>query len=183
MGVTGKQTSGVWTNSDGLYWRYGVNEGTAQITGDLKTFGARRVCEVTIDLDSLPAHDATNAVQIQSDTVTIPAGALIEEIELIAMEETAGTNANLDIGLVDQDRSTEIDFNGLIAAGDDFNGGTDLGKVYRYVVGTTDAGALVGTKITNTGLITANAETANFTAGVLKCRIFYSMPLASDLAA
>lgn len=183
MAVVGKQTSGVWdTNADGLYWRYGTNEGTAQITGELKTFGARRMVEVTIDLDSLPTAASGNE-QIQSDTVTIPAGALIEEVELIATEETAGTNANLDIGLVDQDRSTEIDFNGLITAGDDFNGGTDLGKVYRYVVGSTDAGALIGTKLTNTGLITASPDTADFTQGVLKCRVYYSIPLASDLSA
>lgn len=182
MAVVGKQTTGVYTNADGLYWRYGVNEGTAQITGEYNSFGPRHVAEVTIDLDSLPTV-ASGDKQIQSDTVTIPSGALIEELELITTEETAGTNANLDIGLVDQNRSTEIDFNGLLTAGDDFNGGTDLGKVYRYVVGTTDAGALVGTKLTNTGLITANAETADFTAGVLKVRIFYTIPLASDLSA
>lgn len=183
MAVVGKQTSGVWdTNSDGLYWRYGVNEGTAQITGEYKTYGPRRMVEVTIDLDSLPTVASGNE-QIQSDTVTIPSGALIEEVELVATEETAGTNANIDIGLVDQDRSTEIDFNGLITAGDDFNGGTDLGKVYRYVVGTTDAGALIGTKLTNTGLITASADTADFTSGVLKCRVYFTIPLASDLSA
>lgn len=183
MAVVGKQTSGVWdTNSDGLYWRYGVNEGTAQITGSYKQLGPRHMVEVTIDLDSLPTVASGNQ-QIQSDTVTIPNGALIEEVELQVTEETAGTNANLDIGLVDQDRSTEIDFNGLIAAGDDINGGTDLGKIYRYVVGSTDAGALIGTKLTNTGLITANAETADFTAGVVKCRVYYIIPLASDLSA
>lgn len=181
MAVVGKQTSGVWdTNADGLYWRYGTNEGTSQITGELKTYGARRMVEVTIDLDSLPSN---GDVQIQSDGVTLPAGALIEELELTVTEETAGTNANLDIGLVDQDRSTEIDFNGLLTAGDDINGGTDLGAVHRYVLGTTDAGALVGTKLTNTGLITANYDTAAFTAGVVKCRIYFTIPLASDLSA
>ena len=182
MAVVGKQTTGVWHNADSLYWRYGANEGTAQNVGTYQTPGPRRMAEIVIDLDSLPTVASGN-VQIQSDTVTIPAGAIIEEVEVIVTEETAGTNANLDVGLVDQDRSTEIDFNGLLAAADAFNAGTDLGTITRYTVGTTEAGALIGTRLTNTGLITANAETADWTAGVVKVRVFYSFPVASDLSA
>lgn len=182
MAVVGKETSNVWLNNDGLLWKYGTAEATKQITGEYNVLGPRHMVEVTVDLDSLPTV-ASGDEQIQSDSVTIPNGAFIEEVEVLVTEETAGTNANLDLGLVDQDRSTEIDFNGLLAAADAFNGGTDLGTITRYTVGTTEVGALVGTKLTNTGLITASAETADFTAGVLKVRVFYYMPLASDLSA
>lgn len=181
MAVVGKKTS-FWKNNDGLSVFFGRDEGSSDASGEYNTLGPQRMVEVVIDLDSLPTQAGGN-VQIQSDTVTLPAGAIIEKLEIICTEETTGTNANLDIGLVRLDRSTELDYNGLLAAGDDFNGGTDLGSVYTYVKGTTDAGALVGTKLAYTGYITANAETADWTAGVIKVRVFFSFPVASDLSA
>jgi len=173
-----------WHNDDGLYILYGVSEADVNRAGSIKYLGnGRHVAEVVISLPDLPLYNATADadVQIVSDTVVIPNGAFIEEVEIVTTKETAGTNANLDLGLVDQDRVTEIDFDGFLVAGDDFNGGTDLGTVYRYVQGTTDHGALIGTKITNSGLITARADTADFTAGVIKVRIFFSVPLSADL--
>jgi hypothetical protein len=168
-----------WVNSDGLSINFGTAEATVAFGGHKVHYG-RHCTEFSLRLANLATVASTNEMII-GDTVTIPSGALIEEIEVIVTEETAGVNANLDLGLVDQDRSTELDFNGLLAAADAFNGGTDLGTVTRYVVGTTEAGALVGTVLANTGLVTASADTADFTAGVLLIRIFWSVPLTADL--
>jgi hypothetical protein len=135
--------------------------------------------EVTVALASLPAFGTANK-QILDPTVMIPNGAFIEQVSVVVTKETTGANANFNLGLVDQDRSTEIDFDGLLAAADAFNGGTDLGTVTDYVVGTTEAGALIGTKITNTGYLVGWADTADFTAGVIKCRIYYTVNASAD---
>lgn len=182
MAVVGKKTTNFWKNNDGLSVFFGTQEGTSDASGEYRTDGPRRMVEVVIDLDSLETQ-ASGKQQIQSDTVTLPAGAIIEQVDVLVTEETAGTNANLDVGLVKLDRSTEIDFNGLLAAADAFNAGTDLGTLTSYVVGTTEAGALIGTKLAYTGYITAAPETADWTAGVVKVRVYYSFPVASDLSA
>lgn len=180
MAVVTKRTTGTWTNLDGLFIPFGVQEAAATNTGEFKHVGGRHIAEVIIDLANLPTQ-ASGDIQIQSDTVTIPNGAFIEEIRLTVLKETTGATATLDIGLVDQDRATEIDFNGLVTAHAGINDGTDLGQVFLINIGSTGAGALVGTKITNSGLITANPLTASFTAGVVKAEIYYSVPLSTDL--
>ena len=182
MAVVSK-LSNVAVNADGLAIRYGTSEATVGATGAHVTMaeGGVHVVEVVIDLAALPTAASGNE-QIQSETVTIPNGAFIEKVEILVTEEpTTSGSPNLDLGLVDQDRSTELDFNGLLAAADAFETGTDLGARVEYVKGTTEAGALIGTVLTNTGLITASADTADWTDGVVKARIYYSMPLAADL--
>lgn len=170
-----------WINSDGLLVKFGPDLARATRVGEyMDTASGRHCAEVTVALASLPTIASGN-VLILDDSVTIPNGAFIEEVQVVCTKETAGVNANFNLGLVDQDRSTQIDFDGFLAAADDFNAGTDLGYVQSYFKGTTEVGALVGTKITNTGLLCANADTGDFTAGVIKCRIYYSTPASADL--
>lgn len=179
---TVQRVTGVEKNADGLMVAYHKAQGTSTKTGEYtEVSGDRHIVETIISLPGLPAYGATARNQILDSTVTIPNGAFIEMVRVVVLKETTGANANLDLGLVDQDGLTEIDFNGFLAAADAFNGGTDLGTVTDYVVGTTEAGALIGTKITNTGLLVAAADTADFTAGVVKVQIFYSIPLSGDL--
>lgn len=183
MAVVDKNTN-EWVNSDGLLVKFGTDKARAERGGEFSMLGEGRHCvEVTIDLAALPTAVSGNE-QIQCDNVTIPNGAFIEQVDVLVTEEPtegSGTDANLDVGLVDQDRSTEIDFNGLLAAADVWHAGTDLGTLTTYVKGTTEAGALIGTRITNTGIITASADTDDWTDGVVKVRIFYSMPHSDDL--
>lgn len=172
--------SDVRTNEDGLRIWGPASAQTLTRGGELVSADGKHCSEVYIPLASVAAYDSGNQT-IVSENVAIPAGAFIEKVEIFVTKETAGSNANLDIGLVRTDRSTELDFNGLITAGDDFNGGTDLGASYSYVKGTTDAGALVGTKLAYTGILTANAETANFSAGVIRVRVYWSIPHSNDV--
>lgn len=180
MAVVGLTTT-KWHNADNLLVPFGRDEAVITRAGQYKdTVAGRHIVQVSIDLTTLPTVASGNE-QIVADNVMIPSGAFIEQVDVLVTKETAGVNANLDLGLVDQDRSTEIDFNGFLAAADAFNAGTDLGTLTTYVVGTTEAGALIGTKLTNTGLITASPDTADFTAGVIQVRIYYSLPLSADL--
>lgn len=171
----------VYTNADGVRIFEPGSARTVTRGGEVYD-GSKHVTKVVIALASLPTVASGNK-QIVAENVTIPNGAFIEEVEVLVIKEPtdASGTANLDVGLVDQDRSTEIDFNGLLAAADAFNSGTDLGRKTLYNLGTTEVGALVGTKITNTGLITANAETADFTGGVIEVRVVWTVPLTADL--
>lgn len=171
--------SNIWTNNDGLAVPMGPSEATVTRVGEYNNESGEHWTEADIDLSVLTTGNQT----ILSDTVTIPNGAFVYRVSVTVTKEPtdASGTANLDLGLIDQDRSTEIDFNGFLAAADAWNSGTDLGRTTTYELGTTEAGALVGTKITNTGLLVANAETAVFTAGVIKVRIFWFVPLAADL--
>lgn len=171
-----------WLNDDGLLVRFGANEAQVTRGGQFAmTDGPRHIAQVTIDLASLPTA-ASGDEQIVADNVIIPDNAFIEKVEVLVIEEPTTAGApNLDLGLVRLDRTTEIDFNGLLAAADAFEDGTDVGELHVFDTTTTESGALIGTQITNPGLITASADTADWTDGTLQVRIYYQIPLAADL--
>ncbi len=181
MAVVDKNTN-EWLNSDGLLVKFGTDKARVERGGEYSALGnGQHIVSLMIDLASLPTAASGNE-QIQCDNVTIPNGAFLTKVRVTVVEEPATVGSpNLDLGLVDQDRSTEIDFNGLLAATDTWETGTDLGTVVEYTHGSTEVGALVGTKITNTGLITASADTADWTDGTIKVDIEYFMPHTDDL--
>lgn len=170
---------GTWSNSDGLYIKFGTDEVTVTDGGEYNTFGALHEVELEIPLASL----STSTNYFLSDTVTIPNGARIEKVVLVVeTAATSGGSATLDIGLIDQDRSTAFDDDGLVAALA-LAEMSDEGAVITFVngadstpAGESGDGALVGTTLSNTGLIIASANTAVFTAGRLKCRIYWYNP-------
>lgn len=177
-------TSSIWQNSDGLRIKFGPAEAdrTGAYVGQFAGPGAgTMVTEADIDLATVAA---STTPYILSPTVSIPNGAFIQSVTVEVLVETAGVNANLDIGLIDQDCATEIDFDGILAAADAFNGGTDIGTYTNYVRDsgglTTEGGALLGTVLTNTGLLTARYDTAAFTAGRLRIRILWYKPVVPN---
>lgn len=175
--------SGTWYNSDGLLVQFPQATSVVTRAGEVKNFG-RHCSEVVLALTTLPTQASGN-IQIISETCVIPSGVFIEEVQVFVLKETAGVNANLDVGLIRLDRATELDYNGFLAAADDFNSGTDLGGTTAYTRGagsvTTEGGALIGTKTANAGLLTANPETADWTAGILRIRVFWSVPLTAEI--
>lgn len=158
-----------WTNADGLYIRFGREEATLGTAGEYHNYGAQREVEVKIDLTGLALTSS-----ILSDTVVIPSGAFIEEVAVLTTVAATGATAALNIGLVDQDRSTALDADGLVAAlavtAIDTAGETNVIRK-----GSTGAGALIGTTLTNAGLLVADYDTAAFTAGEVVVRIRYSV--------
>lgn len=160
-----------WHNSDGLYVKFGTEEATVGVAGAYAaTRQNERMVEVVITLTALA--DATET--ILSDTVTIPKGARITRVRVINQTAATGTNATMDLGLIDQDRTTELDYDGLLvnAPRTDWD---DAGETKEYTIGVTGIGALCGTTLANTGLLTASYDTAAFTAGVIRVQVYYWM--------
>jgi hypothetical protein len=158
---------GTWTNNDGLYIKYGQTEVTPTIGGVIDFDGFQRI-EFELDLTTL-----TSSAAVLMDNVVIPDNSQIVSIEVIVTEVTAGTNSNLNIGLMKTDRTTEIDNDGLIAAGDAWHTSAK-GTRLRYDVGTTEAGAILGTTITDPALIVGYYDTGAFTDGTLRVTIDFT---------
>lgn len=167
---------GTWLNNDGLFIKFGSDEGkvgTAYgFAGEYNVLNdGMHAVEVTLT----PMTALTTTGTIVSDSVTIPNGARIHEVIVIAETACTGATATLDVGLIDQDRSTAFDDDGLVAAlavaSIDAAGETNVLRV-----GSTSAGALIGTTLTNTGLIVASYNTAAFTAGKVKVVVHYYIP-------
>lgn len=162
---------GTWLNGDGLYVKFGTTEGNAGRGGQYRSVGPLEVIDLEVTLSNL----TTSAETILSDVVAIPKGAFIQRTEVVVLTTSAGTNSNLDIGLVDMDRSSNAAAQALVAAGDAWHEG-DEGVITVYEDGTTEAGTIYGTPLATAKLITAGAETAAFTAGVIRIRVYYFMP-------
>jgi len=161
-----------WTNADGLLVLFGNEQGQLGRAGEYNKLGPEHHTQIVIDLT-----DLTTSEQILSPTVTIPNGAVIMQVDVTVDEvaTSASSTANLDLGLIDQDRTTEIDYDGLLAKADVWLGSA-IGTKTEYVVGTTEVGALVGTPLTNTGLLSASYDTDAYTAGEIIVDIYWYMP-------
>lgn len=177
---------GTWTNADGLYIRYGSDEAEVATGGQYSTDGALH--EVEVQLPYTDFDSATPSLPHSTDSfgVVLPKGARIEEIETVVTSAftSSGTigSSTLSIGLKKaSDRSTELDHDGLTTASAT---GTALGlatvgtkTVIR--VGSTGAGALLGTTLAENGvLVLANTAHGSHphTAGAVRIRIRYFFP-------
>lgn len=160
---------GTWMNNDGLYIKYGTDEATAGKAGaygDVES--GQHVVEANITLTGLGTSAA-----IVDDNVFIPAGVFITRVEIVATTAaTSGGSAVLNLGLQRRDRSTELDYDGFVAAAPVADFGA-AGNTVAYTQGSDEHGALIGTTLANSGYLTADYDTAAFTAGVLKVRIFF----------
>lgn len=160
-----------YLNSDGLYWKTGQDEATEGKGGEYNKGGPDHIVEVEIDLTSLALTST-----VLSDTVTIPIGARIEEVEVVAETvATSGGAAALNVGLYRTDRTTAIDADGLVAA----LALTTIDASGEKTVlrpGSTGAGALIGTTLTNPGLLVADYDTAAYTAGRVVIRVRWYKP-------
>lgn len=170
---------GTWTNDDGLYIKYGPTEVTVVDGGEILA-GQGDVHLLEFDLDYTTVDDsATAGATIVGDNVIIPKGAIVERIQIFTETawDSAGDAFVMNMGTVQLDRSTEIDFNGLLAAipQADMNA---AGEFQEVIVGHTYAGADIGVVGSSTyaGLITVDYDTAAPTAGKSKFRVFYHMP-------
>jgi hypothetical protein len=159
---------GTWTNSDGLRVLFGTDEAVTGKAGEYCTDGAERVVEVSIAVTPL----TTSAVR-QDEFVTLPAGAFITKVELVTLVAVTSSGSGvLNVGLQRLDRTTELDYDGLIAALPvaSFNA---AGETVSLTEGVTYHGALIGTELAYPGYLTADYDTADFTAGTVRVRISY----------
>lgn len=163
---------GTWHNNDGLYVKFGSSEGQLSNAGQYNT-DLDQVTEAVIEFG-----DIGSSASIVSDVVELPVGAAISKVVLIAEEAfTSAGAATLDIGLIREDRSTELDYNGLVAALA-LTSIDAVGDRVELIQGSTGHGALVGTVLANKGYLTVNYGTAAYTAGRLVVRVHWYMPAA-----
>ncbi len=168
-----------WLNGDSLYVKFGTNEITPAKGGAVNKVGDPRQCYV-FDLDLTTLGDSSGFIFL-SDTLTIPTGAIVDEVRVTVTEVTAGTNSNFNLGVYKTDRTTAIDADGYLAAADVWHTAA-IGTVTSYVVGTTEAGADIGqVHGADPGLIVAFYDTGAFTAGKLRIEIFWIMTTADML--
>jgi hypothetical protein len=159
-----------WQNSDGLRVKLGTEEGTPAVGGEYVTTGARRAISIEIDLADLNTSTDT----ILHDTSMIPAGAFVEEVEImtLVLATSAGGTATLTVGVYKTDR-TVLDADGyIVTAAQTLMDAA--GEVTSVIIGHGDVGTLVGEAISENGLISAIAGTEVFTAGRVRLTFYYS---------
>lgn len=160
-----------WHNDDELYIKFGTNEATPSVAGGQPKHGQDYVCEFTI----ADMTDLTDTNAIIDSNIKLPDGALIKKITVITTTAcTSDGSAVLDIGTIDNDRSSNVNDDSLIAAAPVADFAT-IGNIVEYVQGSDEHGVLVGTVLTKDVYITVGYDTAAFTAGALKVRIEYFM--------
>lgn len=161
----------VYTDIGGLRQKFGVEQTVSGTGGEYRTNGKEREIEFTLNLVTL-----TQAETIVDENIFFPTGVKITEIEIFV--ETAGaTGVAIDVGFCRTDGTTEIDFDGLLAAW--VVATMTVGNKVVLRKGGTQAGAMVGSGVatTNVGYITASATTATaFTTGLLKITVRYERP-------
>jgi hypothetical protein len=168
---------GTWTNSDGLYLKFGTDEAKLAKGGVFAdTDGSEHTAEIVLS-GATATYDfgAVGTETIASDTIVIPAGARITSATLyVETAFTSGGSATLIVGTIRTDRSTTYDDNGFIAS-------TAVGSLTAAAT-ITGSGALVNTTLANDALITTTVGTAAFTAGKGILKIKWYMPRTNALA-
>lgn len=159
-----------WDDNTGLHRVYGPDKAIPAAGGEIKRFDQLHEIDLKIDLTKL----TSSPVILENNTFL----GKVRFHEVVVIAETAATSsgsATLDIGLQNTDRTTELDYNGLVAAQAKTTL-TPAGTQTVSNVGSTYAGALLGTTTTQIGYLTANYNTAAFTAGVVQVKIRYYYP-------
>lgn len=177
---------GSYVNSDGLFVRIGTSEATSAKGGSKPLISGNH--EVEFELTAADIASATAAIP-GSDAfgVVLPKGARIEEVETVvqtAFTVSSGTlgSATVVLGLKSAaDRSTDLSTTALTtssATATVLSLGTVGSKVVTRV-GSTGAGAYLGTTLAANGVIAVANSTHGsnpFNAGVLKVRVRFFYP-------
>jgi hypothetical protein len=161
-------------NADGLYLKFGTERADPAMGGEYYSTGSLREIEFNLDLTTLAD---TSAILEGTDTLVLPKGYQIEEVETTTLTVATGATATLNLGLIRTNRSTAYDADGLIAVMPLANFSVVGEKNVFRAAGssptsaTTGTGALIGTVLANAGHLVGDWDTAAFTAGVIKVRI------------
>lgn len=158
-----------WLNSDGLYVKYGTEEATPGILGEYRSTGPLRQFEIILNLTTLASTDT-----ILDYTTFLPKDAFIEKVEIeTKTSSTSGGSATLSVGLYKSDSTTAISATGLVS---DLALATigNAGTLTTLTLGSTGAGAKIGSTPGFPAFISAKYGTAAFTAGVVAIRVYWS---------
>lgn len=151
----------IWTNSDGLEVRFGIDRQTTAPDG--VTSAEEKV--FVFNLEDATKIGDTDTAAVPGDATALPAGAVIKDSYFVVDEAfTSGGLAVLDIGLKQAD-GTAIDADGIDVD-------VALGALAQDAVVVND-GALIGKRLTADGYVTFTYDTAAYTAGAGKLVIKY----------
>lgn len=159
-------SSGNWNNKDGLYLEFGTSKSAVDVAGEYKTYGDLREVNIRLDLSTL-----TSTPAVISQNLRFPTGCRIVQVTVYSDTAVTGTSGTLDLGFVKEDRTTELDYNGLIAAMTQATM-ANVGTATTLTAGVSTGGALLGVSNTSVGILTANYNTTAL-VGTLDIRVFY----------
>lgn len=154
---------------NGLYRKYGNTASASHIGGENRTNGDLREISFMLDLTTVGSSPT-----IINDVAIFPKTVRIRDVDVTTYTAatSAGSAATLNLGFIALDRSTEVDYDGLLATYDQSRMDA-AGETNNVVVGGTDAGAKLGSSNTSPAYICADYDTEAFTAGVVLIRIRY----------
>lgn len=156
-----------YTDRSNLYRLYGPDKATPTKVGEYCTTGSLREIRARIDLTTLGT-----ARSIIGDVTLVPK-MRIEEIEIVVLTAaTSSGSGTLNIGVVREDRTTTYDDDGFVAALA-LTALDAAGEKTVIRVGSTSAGALLGTTLANPGLLCADYDTGAYQTGVIEVSIRY----------
>lgn len=176
-----------WMNNDGLYIKFGTELGHSNSdAGDIKTFSPEGEQTLTLELD---LAELTTTETILNDVVWLPSNAQITFVKSIA-EVAGATGTSIDVGLIREDRTTEQDYDGLLAAfplSGNYDAVGDTVTFYENATvpaSVTGTGALVGTILPTTSnryyVSASYAAGSAFTAGRLRIMVGYRPNAVAD---
>ena len=165
---------GTWNNADGLHVKFGTSEGVSgHNAGELNMLGPVHILELEVELSEL-----TQTETILNDVVMLPDNCQVVWVRTTT-EVAAVTGTAIDVGTIAKDRTTEVDYNGLLAAFPTGNMNT-VGETVRFtavhteLASVTGTGAQIGTIITQPCYISASMTDATaFTAGRILIEVAY----------
>lgn len=160
-----------YLNKDGLWVRFGTEKIVVAAGGEYPSAGDKREVEVKVDISKLTTTQ--NSIIAGFDGLVFDRNTFIEEVEVMA-EVGAATITSWSFGLSRLDRTTELDYDGFVAA--QLLATIDTaGERTTLTKGSTGAGALIGTTLAYPGLPVAYIAGATGT-GILKVRVKFYVP-------
>jgi hypothetical protein len=167
-----------YINADGLPWNLGLDEAKKANIGAYTNFGPVHQLEVLVKYDELPA--VADAQVILDDAFTIPAGALIEEVQIMTPTtavDSAGDALTFCLGVINQDRTSnpDTDFFIVDATQAEING-SGVNATEGSINSADWVGAGVSAVTAYNYLITWEVNAAAATAGQFTVRIRWSFP-------
>lgn len=183
-----------WVNSDGLRVKFGADEGSVAKGGEWMQMNG--LCSISFNILAADMRSATVAILGSvggstyngSNGIQVPEGARIKGLDIYTQTAFTSTgtigSATLEIGLIKwSDFATELDYDGFTDT--NFVGSrVDAAGERTYIeIGATGVGALIGTTLSEDGVICVRAAqhaSHPFAAGVLNCRLDYYYPGTSS---
>lgn len=161
-----------WSNSDGLYVRFGTERTEKAKVAEYTTDGPGRLVELHVPAGDYPLI-AAGAV-IQSREVVLPKGAVVESVEILSTTDVVSATGVVNVGTVDADDGTSnADVDGLVVAAT----ATEINAGGTNVAGWVGA-HVSGAAFTQSKFLTLEVDTDEVDSGEFTVRVVYSMPVA-----